>query len=350
MGKSKVSAKQVILKILVHSFIFPVLAMKRIGCFLSRPARGIFIFTNNIYIRSKIEQMLLITGANGQVGQCFRQLAARYPQWKFIFNDYPELDITDRRAVFRFFGSLQGDKSIKWCLNCAAYTAVDKAESEPEKAKKINVLGAKNLAEACAAQGAALVHLSTDYVYHNRQNTPFRESDPVSPKSVYARTKLAGDRAVLKADPQTMVVRTSWVYSEFGNNFVKTMLRLGAERPALNVVFDQIGTPTYAPDLAAAILQMIQKIENREVLPENAGGIWHYSNEGVTSWYDFAKAIFEIKKIPCRVNPIETKDFPTPAQRPPFSLLNKAKIKAAFGLAIPHWRDSLELCLRKLDG
>ena len=287
---------------------------------------------------------ILVTGANGQVGQCFQQLAAQYPQWQFIFNDFPELDITDRKGVRRFFY----EKNINWCVNCAAYTAVDKAESEPSLARKINVLGAKHLAEACAARGIPLVHLSTDYVYHNHQNTPFREGDPVSPKSVYARTKLAGDRAAMKANPLSMVVRTSWVYSPFGNNFVKTMLRLGAERPSLNVVFDQIGTPTYAPDLATAILQVIQKVERKEVSRENLGGIWHYSNEGVTSWYDFAKAVFEIKKMVCRVNPIETKDFPTPAQRPPFSLLNKAKIKAAFGFEIPHWRESLEKCLAAL--
>ncbi len=287
---------------------------------------------------------ILITGANGQVGQCFQQLAAQYPQWQFIFNDFPELDITDRKAVSSFFQQ----KSINWCVNCAAYTAVDKAEGEPELARKINVTGAKNLAEACAAQGIPLVHFSTDYVYHNRQNTPFRESDPVSPKSMYARTKLAGDRAAMKANPLAMVVRTSWVYSPFGNNFVKTMLRLGAERRELNVVFDQIGTPTYAPDLAAAILQVIQKVERKEVPRKNLGGVWHYSNEGVTSWYDFAKAVFEIKKMSCCVHPIETKDFPTPALRPPFSVLNKAKIKAAFGLEIPHWRESLEKCLAAL--
>jgi dTDP-4-dehydrorhamnose reductase len=290
---------------------------------------------------------ILITGANGQVGQCFRQLAVQYPDWQFIFNDFPELDITDRKAVFSFFRSLQDDK-LKWCVNCAAYTAVDKAESEPVQAKRINVLGAKILAEACASESIPLVHLSTDYVYHNRQNTPFHEADPVSPKSVYARTKLAGDRAVLKANPLAMIVRTSWVYSEFGNNFVKTMLRLGAERSELNVVFDQIGSPTYAPDLAAAILTMIQKVENKGVAPQTAAGIWHYSNEGVTSWYDFAKAIFEMKHLPCRVRPIETKDFPTPAQRPPFSLLNKGKIKAVFGLEIPHWRESLAVCLGRV--
>ncbi|MCW5922504.1 MAG: dTDP-4-dehydrorhamnose reductase [Saprospiraceae bacterium] len=288
---------------------------------------------------------ILITGANGQVGQCFRQLAAQHPNRRFVFNDFPELDITARKAVIEFF---RREKGIKWCINCAAYTAVDKAESEPALARKINVTGPKHLAEACAAHGIPLVHLSTDYVYHNRQNTPFRESDPVSPKSVYARTKLAGDRAVLKANPFAIVVRTSWVYSEFGNNFVKTMLRLGAERSELNVVFDQIGTPTYAPDLAAAILLMIQKVENKDVAPETAAGIWHFSNEGVTSWYDFAHAIFEIKKMACRVHPIDTKDFPTPARRPPFSLLNKGKIKAVFGLEIPHWRERLAVCLGKI--
>lgn len=288
---------------------------------------------------------ILITGANGQLGQCFRQLAARYLQWRFIFCSSSELDIGSRRAVGDFFQK----ERIDCCVNCAAYTAVDKAESERRQAVRVNVRGARNLAEACAATGIPMVHLSSDYVYHNRQNTPFREDDPVSPKSVYARTKLAGDRAVLKAHPLALVIRTSWVYSEFGHNFVKTMLRLGAERPALNVVFDQIGTPTYAPDLAEAILQIIGKVQNGEVDRQTAAGIWHYSNEGVTSWYDFACAIFDIRKMTCRVSPIETKDFPTPARRPPFSLLNKAKIKAAFGIRIPHWRESLEICLQKLN-
>lgn len=287
---------------------------------------------------------ILITGASGQLGHCFRHLAARYPQWQFIFCSSSDLDIGHRRAVADFFKK----RRIDWCVNCAAYTAVDKAESEPRQAARVNVRGAKNLAEACNESGIPLVQLSSDYVYHNRQNTPFREDDPVSPKSVYARTKLAGDRAVLKANPLSLVIRTSWVYSEFGHNFVKTMLRLGAERPALKVVFDQIGTPTYAPDLAEAILQIIEKVENGEVSRQNAAGIWHYSNEGVTSWYDFSCAIFDIRKMRCQVSPIETRDFPTPARRPPFSLLNKAKIKAAFGIQIPHWRASLKICLQKL--
>ncbi|MCY7328627.1 MAG: dTDP-4-dehydrorhamnose reductase [Saprospiraceae bacterium] len=291
--------------------------------------------------------MILVTGGHGQLGQCFQQISAQHPKYSFIFNDFNELDITDRKAVSRFFEARRTEK-IRWCINCAAYTAVDKAETEPERAKQINVTGAKNLAAACAAQGIPFIHLSTDYVYHNQQNTPFCEGDPVRPKSVYARTKLDGDLAALRANPLTMIIRTSWVYSQFGHNFVKTMLRLGAEKPTLKVVFDQIGTPTYAPDLAAAIWQVIEKVEQMRIEPEAIAGVWHYSNEGVTSWYDFAQAIMELKNLPCRVMPIETKDFPTPAQRPPFSVLNKAKIKAAFGLEIPHWRESLERCLAEL--
>lgn len=253
------------------------------------------------------------------------------------------MDITNRRSLGQF---LQKNK-VKWVINCAAYTAVDKAEHEPNQARKVNVTGAKNLADACALCDIPLIHLSTDYVYHSRQNTPFREEDPVSPKGVYARTKLAGDRAVLKAHPTgAMVIRTSWVYSAFGQNFARTMLRLGAERPVLSVVFDQIGTPTYAPDLAVAILAIIRKVEMGEVSRNAISGVWHYSNEGVTSWYDFAEAIFDLQKLPCRVRPIETREYPTPAKRPPFSVLNKAKIKAAFGLEIPHWRESLKTMLQ----
>lgn len=302
--------------------------------------------------------MLLITGANGQVGQCFRHLAAQHPDIQFIFAGSGDLDITQKRDVEAFFrkneaarggtdGFLRNDK-IRWVINCAAYTAVDKAESEPDRARRVNTLGAKNLAQACAARGIPLIHLSTDYVYHSRQNTPFRETDPVSPKGVYARTKLAGDRAVLRAHPAgAMVLRTSWVYSAYGQNFLKTMLRLGAERPSLNVVADQIGSPTYAPDLAAAILHIVQKIERGEVARDSLSGIWHYSNEGAASWYDFAQAIFDLRGLPCRARPIETLDYPTPAQRPPFSLLNKAKIKATFGLEIPHWRESLEKAVQE---
>ncbi|HMX40781.1 MAG TPA: dTDP-4-dehydrorhamnose reductase [Saprospiraceae bacterium] len=293
--------------------------------------------------------MILITGANGQLGQCFRHLAGQQPGRHFHFAASQDLDISRRRQVQAFFREKDGAQPITWVINCAAYTAVDKAESEARRARQVNADGPRHLAEACAERGIPLLHLSTDYVYHSRQNTPFREDDPVSPKGVYARTKLAGDRAVLQAHPTGgMVVRTSWVYAPFGHNFVRTMLRLGAERPSLGVVFDQIGSPTYAPDLAAALLHIIQQVETGTAERAALPGIWHYSHEGVTSWYDFAQAIFDLSGLPCQVRPIETRDFPTPAQRPPFSVLNKAKIKAAFGLHIPHWRDGLTRCLAQM--
>ncbi len=289
--------------------------------------------------------MILVTGANGQLGQCFRQLAEQNPTVYFYFLGSSELDITNKRMVRKFFEQ----HPVSWCINCAAYTAVDQAQKEPAVARKINITGVKNLAEACAPKGIPLIHFSTDYVYHTKQNTPFKEEDPVSPKGIYARTKRSGERAAMLANPNTMVIRTSWVYSEFAHNFVKTMLRLGRERSNLNVVYDQIGTPTYAPDLAAAVLDIIRKTETEAVPPYLLAGIWHYSNEGVTSWYDFAKAIFEIKNIPCAVQPIESKAYPTPAMRPHFSLMDKSKIRTAFGLEIPHWRESLLRCLEKLD-
>jgi dTDP-4-dehydrorhamnose reductase len=289
--------------------------------------------------------MILVTGANGQLGQCFRQLAEQNPTVYFYFVGSSELDITNKRMVRKFFEQ----HPVSWCINCAAYTAVDQAQKEPAVARKINITGVKNLAEACAPKGIPLIHFSTDYVYHTKQNTPFKEEDPVSPKGIYARTKRSGERAAMLANPNTMVIRTSWVYSEFAHNFVKTMLRLGRERSNLNVVYDQIGTPTYALDLAAAVLDIIRKTETEAVPPYLLAGIWHYSNEGVTSWYDFAKAIFEIKNIPCAVQPIESKAYPTPAMRPHFSLMDKSKIRTSFGLQIPHWRESLLRCLEKLD-
>ncbi len=280
---------------------------------------------------------ILITGANGQLGTCFRALT--HSSHHFIFATSADLDITNRAAVNRFFEQHQ----IDWCINCAAYTAVDKAETEPEAARKINVTGTVNLAKACAKKNIPLIHFSTDYVYHSRQNTPYKETDPVSPKGVYARTKLAGERAALKVYPQgVMVIRTSWVYAPHGNNFVKTMLRLGAERPVLNVVFDQTGTPTYAPDLAEAVMTIIHKCEQQPDLTPAIAGIWHYSNEGTTSWYDFAVAIMDIRQLPCKVQPIESSQYPTPAKRPAFSVLNKHKIKDVFGLEIPHWQESLK--------
>ncbi len=287
---------------------------------------------------------ILVTGANGQVGSELKALVAQYPDFNFDFVDKEELDITDEVAVMAYFEN----KKFAYCLSCAAYTAVDKAEEQKDIAMLVNTVGAKNLAVAAQKTGGRMLHLSTDYVYHNNQNTPFVETDETNPQGVYAESKLAGDRTVLNINPKNLVIRTSWVYSTFGNNFVKTMLRLGADRDKLTVIFDQIGTPTYAYDLAKAMLDILTKIENKEVESDSIGGVYHYSNEGVTSWYDFATAIFRIENINCKVSPIETKDYPTAAKRPHFSLLNKAKIRGAFGLEIPHWEVSLDRCLKAL--
>lgn len=277
---------------------------------------------------------ILVTGANGQVGSELQFLINQYSDFSFIFVDKEELDITNEQAVKAFFA----DKKIDYCINCAAYTAVDKAETETTIAKAVNHLAVQHIAAACQQQGTRLIQLSTDYVYHNEQNTPFKEDDLTNPQGVYAQTKLEGDLAALNYN-NAIVIRTSWVYSSFGNNFVKTMLRLGADRDKLTIIFDQIGSPTYARDLAKAMLDIIQQ------QPTTFSGIYHYSNEGVCSWFDFAKAIFDYKNIACQTSPIETKDYPTPAKRPHFSLLNKAKIKATFDLEIPYWRDSLITCL-----
>lgn len=296
-------------------------------------------------LSSQMEQFnILVTGSNGQLGSELRFLSPQFSQFKFIFVDVAELDITDAKAVNRFFNQ----HNIHFCINCAAYTAVDKAETDIARCRKINATGAANLATACAHVQAMLVHISTDYVYHNRQNTPFKEGDITAPKGMYAKTKLEGDKKVVKINPATIVLRTSWVYSTYGHNFVKTMLRLGKERTELSVVFDQIGTPTYARDLAQAILDILVKVQSKAVPLEAAQGVFHYSNEGVTSWFDFAHTIFDIAKINCKVYPIETVAYPTPAQRPPFSVLNKGKIKAVFGIDIPHWKDSLVKCMEAL--
>jgi dTDP-4-dehydrorhamnose reductase len=287
---------------------------------------------------------IFVTGAKGQVGCELQSLAAQYPDFEFLFTDLPELNITDEKALQQF---LDG-KTIDYCINCAAYTAVDKAESDQEIARKVNVDGVQNLAKTCLLRNIPLIHFSTDYVYHNNQNTPFKEGDPTTPQGVYAQTKLEGDETALQIHRNTLVLRTSWVYSSFGHNFVKTMLRLGNERDELNVIFDQIGTPTYAHDLAKAVLDVLQGIEQEEIDPVLLSGVYHYSNEGVTSWYDFAMAIFDIEGISCKVNPIETKDYPTAAARPHFSVLNKTKFRTTFGIDIPHWRESLKVCLEKL--
>jgi dTDP-4-dehydrorhamnose reductase len=289
-----------------------------------------------------MEKNILITGANGQVGQELHHLItkeSRLNQSTFFYTDKETLDITDSNALENFCK----ENCIDTIINCAAYTAVDKAEEEQESTDIINHLATKHLATIAKESNISLVHISTDYVFDGTNHTPYIESDKVNPQSVYGTTKLAGEEIMVEINPaNSIILRTSWVYSSFGNNFVKTMLRLGKERDSLGVIFDQVGTPTYARDLAHTILHIV---ESDTINPTNTVQVFHYSNEGVTSWYDFAKAIFEISNITCNVNPILTEAYPTPAKRPHYSLLNKAKIKETYSLSIPYWRDSLETCL-----
>lgn len=281
---------------------------------------------------------ILITGGLGQLGSEFNQLSSSHPA-TFVLTDKDELDITNKKEVLAFFEKNKFD----YCINCAAYTAVDKAEEDSKLAEAINVAGVRNLADACKEIDATLVHISSDYVYHNEVNRPMMEIDPTTPQSIYAQTKLNGDFAA-RTHSKSIVLRTSWVYSSFGNNFVKTMVRLGKEKDLLNIVFDQVGTPTYAKNIAQTILIIIKQCEAGS--PEY--GIFNFSNEGVTSWYDFALEIFRAKGIACKVNPILSKQYPTAAKRPTYSVLDKAKIKNKYNLSIPHWRDSLADCLNLL--
>jgi dTDP-4-dehydrorhamnose reductase len=286
---------------------------------------------------------ILVTGANGQLGTCLNDVAESLGIKSRLLNtDVSELDITNAAEVNAFFKKHRP----AWVINCAAYTAVDKSETEQEIAQKINTTAPGLLAKASTQFGAKMVHISTDYVYHTNHNRPYVETDKTSPKGVYAKTKLLGDRATLKNCAQSIVIRTSWVYSQHGANFVKTMLRIGLDRKELNVVFDQIGTPTNAMHLAAAILEIITKHEAGKT--EFPHGVYHYSNEGVSSWYDFAVAIFQRSGMAVKVHPILSSQYPTPAQRPPFSVLDKAKIKQTFGIQIPHWEEGLEDCLQRL--
>ena len=287
---------------------------------------------------------ILLTGADGQLGRSIQVRAPQGPDWTFFLTDRPTLDISDPAAVNAFFDAHR----IDFCINAAGYTAVDRAESEPNLAAAINVLGPQYLAEACQKHQATLLHLSTDYVYHSRQNIPYEEEDPVMPQSVYAQTKRDGEQAALQHGANTIVVRSSWIYSPFGHNFLLTMLRLGRERNQVRVVYDQVGTPTSAFDLADALLSMIQKIDSGAVPADQAKGIFNFSSEGVASWYDFALAIFEKTGHPIEVVPIRTIQYPTPAVRPPFSVMSKEKIKSTFHLSIPHWREGLDRCLAQL--
>ncbi len=286
---------------------------------------------------------ILVTGAYGQLGNELKELSGEFPRWQFLFTDVDSLDITNEKTVDDFFQSNQPG----FVINCAAYTAVDKAESETQSVLKVNAMAPGFLARAAKKYNAGFIHISTDYVFDGRAFSPYSEIDTVNPEGVYGKTKLAGEQLVRSGNTNALIIRTSWLYSTFGGNFLKTMLKLGQERDELKVVFDQVGTPTYAADLAKAILSIVNVYENQpdKYIP----GIYHYSNEGVASWYDFAKNIFEIAEIDCRVIPVLSDEFPTPAKRPHYSVLNKSKIKTTFNLEIPYWKESLKICLNKLQ-
>ncbi|MEY3500174.1 MAG: dTDP-4-dehydrorhamnose reductase [Bacteroidota bacterium] len=276
--------------------------------------------------------VVLVTGANGQLGQAIQFVAGNYPKIEFIFCSSLDLDITNKENCESVFETIKPD----FCINAAAYTAVDKAESEPEKAELINVIGAKNLAESCKKADAKLIHISTDFVFDGSKKEPYNEADLPNPKGVYGQTKLEGEKAIQEVFDAYFIIRTSWVYSQFGNNFMKTMLRLASERSSLNVVNDQIGTPTNAVDLANAILKIVESKTSNDQY-----GIYNFSNEGQCSWFDFAKKIFEINEVKIDLNPIPTTQFPTPAERPKYSVLDKTKFKKTFGFAIQSWETSI---------
>ena len=276
---------------------------------------------------------ILVTGGNGQLGCSLKKISTQYPAHKFLFTDVPEVDITDLNLL----QDLVKKESIGAIINCAAFTAVDKAEDCQELAAKINIDGPKNLAIAAKEVGAKFVHISTDYVFGGKSSLPLKENDETAPIGVYGKTKGAGEIEVEKTGCDAIVIRTAWLYSEYGNNFVKTMLRLGKERESLNVVYDQIGTPTYATDLAYAIMTLLEK-------GFTGFDTYHFSNEGVISWYDFTKAIFEIAGYKTTVGAIESYEYPTKAERPAYSVLNKKKIKTA-GVKVPYWKDSLKECM-----
>lgn len=281
---------------------------------------------------------ILITGSNGQLGNEFRVASSNYP-FNFIFTDVNELDISNAADLERFIQT----QKIDYIINCAAYTQVDKAEEEEDLAIKINHTAVKNLAEAAKRNGAKLIHISTDYVFDGIKNRPYVETDPKAPLGIYGISKLAGEKAIIREGGDYLIIRTSWLYSSFGNNFVKTMRKLTAEREELNVVFDQVGTPTYAADLANTILTIIDKNG-----VDNNTGIYHYSNEGVCSWYDFAEEINQAFGHTANIKPCHSDEFPSKVKRPNFSVLDKSKIKSTFGIEIPHWKQSLMQCVEIL--
>lgn len=282
---------------------------------------------------------ILITGSNGQLGNEIRVLSENYPGFDFLYTDIEELDITDPSKVEAYFKANQPGAII----NCAAYTAVDKAESNEATAYLINAKAVENLSKSAASTGALMVQISTDYVFDGKSYLPYSETDNTNPLSAYGRSKLAGEDAVRKFASKGIIFRTAWLYSAFGRNFVKTMTKYGNERDELKVVFDQVGTPTYARDLAKAILDIIPL-----ALQHSGTDLFHYSNEGVASWYDFAKTVIALSGINCEIKPILTKDYPLPAPRPCFSVLNKSKIKETYNIRIPYWSDSVKHCIQRL--
>ena len=296
----------------------------------------IYHFSTIIYHLKEMKN-ILITGANGQLGNEMRVLSAENKEYTYFFTDVAELDICNAQAILDFVKA----NDINVIVNCAAYTAVDKAEESIELCTKLNADAVGYLAEAAEANGAEFIQISTDYVFDGTAHVPYQETEPTCPNSVYGHTKLAGEQNALTLCSRSMVIRTAWLYSTFGNNFVKTMIRLGKERDSLGVIFDQIGTPTYARDLARAIFAAIRQ----GVVP----GVYHFSNEGVCSWYDFTKAIHRLAGITtCQVKPLHTEEYPTPAKRPHYSVLDKSKIKATFGIEVPYWEESLQECIYQM--
>lgn len=280
---------------------------------------------------------ILITGANGQLGTELHEILESEFPGQTLYTDVPELDLTNAKAV----DSYVANNEITHIVNCAAYTAVDRAEEEKMLCAAVNTDAVKNLAMAADANGAKIIHISTDYVFDGTNHRPYRESDKVNPISQYGTTKRKGETLLLALAPQAIIIRTAWLYSAHGNNFVKTMLRLAESQPEIKVVCDQIGTPTFARDLARAIVKVLQ---SHQWVP----GIYHFTNEGAASWYDFAKAIFRIAGKDVKVKPIPTEDYPTPASRPSYSILDRSRIKATYGIEIPHWEEALADCLRQL--
>ncbi|MCA0931586.1 dTDP-4-dehydrorhamnose reductase [Lutimonas saemankumensis] len=281
---------------------------------------------------------ILVTGSNGQLGSELRRMVSHYTDFSFSFVDIDELDITDPNDVDHFFD----DNDFDYCINCAAFTAVDKSEKEEETALNVNTNGVINIAKACKRHSIVLIHISTDFVFDGKIHSPYLENDRPNPLNVYGDTKLKGEQGIKEILQEYFIIRTSWLYSSFGNNFVKTMLRLGSERESISVVDDQIGTPTYAKDLAEIIMIILNKGFDKY-------GIYHFSNEGIGSWYDFAQSVFEYSNTKIELNPISTEEYPLPAVRPKYSVLAKGNIKSALGIKIPNWRESLKKCILLLN-